>query len=103
MGQLGFLERENASILNSSLLSLAAKTIDAITASMQDLGLTCPLYLTQNDGTLMSSANAKRFPVYTFASGPTNSMRGAAFLSGRTNAIVVVCVGNHKGLVLEGV
>jgi N-methylhydantoinase A/oxoprolinase/acetone carboxylase beta subunit len=30
-----------------------------------------------------------RFPVLTFASGPTNSMRGAAFLSGATEALVM--------------
>jgi N-methylhydantoinase A/oxoprolinase/acetone carboxylase beta subunit len=30
----------------------------------------------------------ERFPVLSFASGPTNSMRGAAFLSGHENAIV---------------
>ena len=30
-----------------------------------------------------------KFPVLTFASGPTNSMRGAAFLTGCKEAIVV--------------
>lgn len=56
---------------------------------MVDLGLQCPLYLAQNDGTLMSAHFAEKFPVFTFASGPTNSMRGAAFLSGLRDAIVV--------------
>jgi N-methylhydantoinase A/oxoprolinase/acetone carboxylase beta subunit len=37
----------------------------------------------------MDAAFAERFPVLTFASGPTNSMRGAAFLSGVQDAIVV--------------
>ena len=32
---------------------------------------------------------AERYPVATFASGPTNSMRGAAFLSGERDARVV--------------
>ena len=30
-----------------------------------------------------------QFPVLTFSSGPTNSMRGAAYLTGLQNAIVV--------------
>ena len=30
-----------------------------------------------------------QFPVQTFSSGPTNSMRGAAFLCGLRNGIVV--------------
>jgi N-methylhydantoinase A/oxoprolinase/acetone carboxylase beta subunit len=43
----------------------------------------------QNDGTLMSVEAAERYPVATFACGPTNSMRGAAFLSGLRDCIVV--------------
>jgi N-methylhydantoinase A/oxoprolinase/acetone carboxylase beta subunit len=52
----------------------------------------------------MDAAYAERFPVLTFASGPTNSMRGAAFLSGVADAIVVDIGGTttdvgslHKG------
>src|SRR5205823_14099534 len=48
-----------------------------------------PLYITQNDGTVLPAEQARQFPVYSFASGPTNSMRGAAFLSKRDDAIVV--------------
>lgn len=49
---------------------------------MLALDLTCPLFLTQNDGTLTTAAAAAQLPIRTFASGPTNSMRGAAFLAG---------------------
>jgi N-methylhydantoinase A/oxoprolinase/acetone carboxylase beta subunit len=45
--------------------------------------------MTQNDGTVMRADFAEEFPIYSFASGPTNSMRGAAFLSGLDDAIVV--------------
>src|SRR5207247_9604967 len=48
-----------------------------------------PIYLTQNDGTVMLASLAQRYPVYSFASGPTNSMRGAAFLSRLSDAIVI--------------
>jgi N-methylhydantoinase A/oxoprolinase/acetone carboxylase beta subunit len=37
----------------------------------------------------MSAEFAELYPVLTFASGPTNSMRGAAFLSGLKDAMVV--------------
>jgi N-methylhydantoinase A/oxoprolinase/acetone carboxylase beta subunit len=37
----------------------------------------------------MLAAVAEAFPVYSFASGPTNSMRGAALLSKRENAVVI--------------
>jgi N-methylhydantoinase A/oxoprolinase/acetone carboxylase beta subunit len=43
----------------------------------------------QNDGTLMSADVARTFPVLTIGCGPTNSLKGAAFLSGRKDAIVV--------------
>ncbi|TFK39114.1 hydantoinase/oxoprolinase [Crucibulum laeve] len=82
VGQIGFLERENASILNASILTFAQKTIRGFQRAMNRLGLTCPLYITQNDGTLMSASAASRLPIRTFSSGPTNSMRGASYLAG---------------------
>jgi len=89
IGRIGLLERENAAILNACLQQLGGRTIDAFTSALAAAGITAPLFLTQNDGTLMSADYAKRFPVLTFASGPTNSMRGAAFLSGLQEALVV--------------
>jgi N-methylhydantoinase A/oxoprolinase/acetone carboxylase beta subunit len=89
VGRTGLLERENATLLNASLRPLARRIISAFKAALQALGLEAALYLTQNDGTVMTADYAMRFPVFTFASGPTNSMRGAAFLSGLKEAIVV--------------
>jgi N-methylhydantoinase A/oxoprolinase/acetone carboxylase beta subunit len=89
LGRLGQLERENVAILNSSLMALARHTTAAFTAALRESGIDAPLYLTQNDGTVMREDYAATFPVYSFASGPTNSMRGAAFLSHLNNAIVV--------------
>jgi N-methylhydantoinase A/oxoprolinase/acetone carboxylase beta subunit len=89
IGQLGLLERESATILNSALMGLAHRTVAALREGLADCGLHCPFYLSQNDGTLMDAAQAQTFPVLSFASGPTNSMRGAAFLSGHQNAIVL--------------
>ena len=86
---IGLLERENAAILNACLRPLARETVAAFRQAIADLGITAPLYLTQNDGTLMSADFAEQYPVLTFASGPTNSMRGAAFLSGLKDAMVV--------------
>jgi N-methylhydantoinase A/oxoprolinase/acetone carboxylase beta subunit len=89
IGRVGLLERENAAILNACLGRLARETIAAFRQAIADLDITAPLYITQNDGTLMSAAYAEQYPVLTFASGPTNSMRGAAFLSGLKDALVV--------------
>lgn len=89
IGRLGILERENAAIMNASLRALSERTVDAFGRALEKVNLTCPYYITQNDGTLMSREFVQSYPVLTFASGPTNSMRGAAFLSGKTDAIVV--------------
>lgn len=82
IGGVGLLERENATILNASILAVARKTVSSFKKAMRRLKLSCPLYLTQNDGTVTGADDAARFPIKTFASGPTNSMTGAAFLAG---------------------
>src|SRR5438874_794595 len=89
IGRIGLLERENAAILNACLQELGSRTVAAYGDALAAAGIAAPLFLTQNDGTLMSAEYAQRFPVLTFASGPTNSMRGAAFLSGLQEALVV--------------
>ena len=89
LGRIGLLGRENAAALNASLQELAARTIAALEGALRQTGLHAPLYLTRNDGTIARAELARRLPVHCFASGPTNSMRGAAFLSGAQDAIVV--------------
>jgi len=91
LGRLGLLERENAAGLNACLLHLAGTTIAAFGAALADAGFgpETRLFLTQNDGTLLALDEAIRHPVLTFASGPTNSMRGAALLSGVSDGLVV--------------
>ncbi|MBT9371252.1 hydantoinase/oxoprolinase family protein [Rhizobium sp. CSW-27] len=89
IGRHGLLARESAAIMNASLLSLAERTVAAFQQALRQAGLTCPFYITQNDGTLMAAEVVRAFPVLTFASGPTNSMRGAAFLTGLKDAVVV--------------
>jgi N-methylhydantoinase A/oxoprolinase/acetone carboxylase beta subunit len=89
LGRIGLLERENVTLLNACLQDLARKTVAAFTEALLGSSITAPLYLTQNDGTIMRAETASRFPVWCFASGPTNSMRGAAFLSGLDDGVVV--------------
>lgn len=101
VSNIGFLERENAAILNASILSFARRTVRGFKAAMTRLDLKCALFLSQNDGTLIDADAAASLPIRTFSSGPTNSMRGAAYLglaqSGREiearTATIVVDVG----------
>ena len=89
LGRVGLLERENAALLNASLRRLAQSTTLAFTEALGMSGIEAPLYMTQNDGTVMRADQAEAFPVYSFSSGPTNSMRGAAHLSRLSDAMVV--------------
>jgi len=89
LGRIGLLERENAALLNAALGDLAKVTIDGFRAAIAASGIDAPLFITQNDGTVMAAETAMALPVMSFASGATNSMRGAAFLSGLKDAMVV--------------
>ncbi|WP_454798308.1 hydantoinase/oxoprolinase N-terminal domain-containing protein [Novosphingobium lindaniclasticum] len=89
IGRIGFIERENSAILNAALTSLAARVVRSFGRAVAALGIEAPLFISQNDGTLVSAAQAEAYPVMTMGSGPTNSMRGAAFLSGVADAIVM--------------
>ncbi|WGW11512.1 hydantoinase/oxoprolinase family protein [Saxibacter everestensis] len=89
IGRVGLLERENATIINAALRDLADHIVDGLAKSVSGGGIVAPLFLSQNDGTLMDIDFARRYPVATFASGPTNSMRGAAVLSGLDTCAVV--------------
>jgi len=89
IGSIGLLERENAAILNAAIRNLAEQAYSSFQNVLADHGVHADLFITQNDGTLMSIEYAKEYPVLTIASGPTNSLRGAAFLSGMKDGIVV--------------
>jgi N-methylhydantoinase A/oxoprolinase/acetone carboxylase beta subunit len=89
IGRLGLLERENAAIINACLGDIAKRTVTGFESALKEMNITAPFYISQNDGTLMASSYAQEYPVLTFASGPTNSMRGAAFLSGLKDALVI--------------
>lgn len=88
IGRLGLLERESATLINASLLELAEQVIGALHAALSKLNIRCKVYISQNDGTMMNADYVERYPVLTFASGSTNSMRGAAYLTGIQNALV---------------
>lgn len=95
VANIGFFERENAAILNASILDFARKTIHSFQTAVSRLNLNCPVFITQNDGTIIPASSAARLPIRTFSSGPTNSMRGAAFLmqDQAKEAMMVVDIG----------
>jgi N-methylhydantoinase A/oxoprolinase/acetone carboxylase beta subunit len=83
------LERENATILNASVVNVAKTTVNGFVNALKEEGIEARVFLGQNDGTLMSVEYALKYPILTIACGPTNSLRGASYLTGRSDALVV--------------
>lgn len=89
IGSVGLLERENATAMNAALTSVAAEAANAFVDAMEERDIDARLYFGQNDGTLMAVDYALEYPIFTVASGPSNSVRGAAYLSDIENGIIV--------------
>ena len=104
VGSIGMLERENATILNAALFGVAQAVVTGFHAALESHGLNVDSYLTQHDGTLMTSEEATRLPILTVGSGPTNSMRGACALAGLSDALVIDVGGTSAdvGILIDG-
>lgn len=104
VGGMGLIERENAAIINASLAEMAVDVVRSLVQALRDLAIDAPVFISQNDGTLISTGTAERFPILTCSAGPTNSIRGAAFLTGLDEAIVADIGGTTTdiGFLLRG-
>lgn len=88
-GTIGLLERENATVLNAALEGVVRRVAGELGRALRARSLAPSIYFAQNDGTLMALEYALRHPVLTIGSGPANSLRGAAHLTGVGDALVV--------------
>ncbi|KAH6648199.1 hypothetical protein BKA67DRAFT_540009 [Truncatella angustata] len=62
-----FVERENAMILNATILKTSTQVTRGFRRAMARLGLHYPLFLSQNDGTIIDADTAARISVKIFA------------------------------------
>lgn len=105
IGGLGLLERENSTILNSAIIGVMKRAVLAVRNALDKLGLGhAQLFLTQNDGTIMAAEYALKYPIFTVATGASNSIRGAYVLTGIRDAIVVDTGGTttNVGVLVKG-
>ena len=80
----------------------AAKLFNTL-AGMYNFPIQASLWLTQNNGSLLSLDEALRFPIKTIGAGPTNSFIGASRLCGIQEAIVVDMGGTSTDIgIVEG-
>jgi len=89
IGTVGLLERENATVLNATLGGVTRRVAEALSCALNAHGLEPLVFFAQNDGSLMGLDYALDHPVLTIGSGPANSIRGAAHLSGLDDGLVV--------------
>jgi N-methylhydantoinase A/oxoprolinase/acetone carboxylase beta subunit len=104
VGGPGLLDRENAAVINACLRPLSRRVVESLRQAFSKVNVRAPIYLSQNDGTLISTKQATRFPILTCSAGPTNSLRGAAFLTGMQDAIVIDIGGTTSdfGVLVKG-
>lgn len=89
LGTIGYIERENTSLLNAILAKVIRKTLNGLSQLFSDLDIECPYWLIQNDGSVMDVQEAIAHPILTIGSGVANSLRGASALSNYNECIVV--------------
>lgn len=104
IGGIGFIERENATLLNSALKKVITSGFSALENKMRQMGIHAPLWMVQNDGSIMDLAQAAKLPIFTISAGQTNSFIGACKQAGLDRAIVVDIGGTSTdiGVVQDG-
>jgi N-methylhydantoinase A/oxoprolinase/acetone carboxylase beta subunit len=89
IGGIGFIERENAAILNCALKKSIRLCFDNLEKIRVQCGVDAPIWITQNDGSMIDIKQAIELPLLTISSGPTNSFIGASKLTEANDAIIV--------------
>lgn len=85
---ISLLERENSTILNAAVITVMQRAVQSLRAAVAERGIDAPLFIVQNDGSVMSADYAVDYPIFTVASGPAASVRGSVYLSGIEDGVV---------------
>ncbi len=104
IGGTGFFERENSTILNAALKKVMTNVFKNIVNICTELELVCPIWITQNNGSILDIKHAIEYPVLTVSAGPTNSFIGGMRLAGLEDVIVVDIGGTSTdvGIIQKG-
>ena len=86
---ISLLERENSTILNAAVITVMQRAVQSLKVAVAERGINAPLFIVQNDGSVMSADYAVDYPIFTVASGPAASVRGSVYLSGIEDGVVV--------------
>ena len=81
LGTVGFMERENFGILNATFRRAFSEKVYEIERILKELKLSCEVYFTQTNGTILSLEKAALFPFLTIDSSLINAFSGALKLT----------------------
>ncbi|HAD20134.1 MAG TPA: hypothetical protein DCF42_07020 [Lachnospiraceae bacterium] len=83
------IRRGAGTYLNIRLIPVIHEFLEAVRNVLDSRGLKLPVHIVRSDGSLMSEAFAREHPVETLLCGPAASAVGGAWLSGKSDALIV--------------
>ncbi len=81
------------------------KAFQGLASTCSELGFVSPMWITQNNGSIIDLNHAIEFPILTISAGPTNSFIGGMKLAKMQDAIVIDVGGTSTdvGIVRKGI
>lgn len=97
---LGIDERARTAVLNGRLVSVIGRFLDGLEGTFREMGITAPIMVYKGDGSVMSIAKARTYPVESVFSGPAASSVGGRIISGLDDFIMVDIGGTSTDIAL---
>ena len=99
--ELNYLKRASTALLNGRLIPVIGEFLREMRYSLDEMGVTAPVFIVRSDGGLMNEAFAAEHPVETLLCGPSASVSGVlALTEGLENAVVADIGGTTTDLAL---
>jgi len=98
--EINSIRRGAAALLNGRLIPILTEFTAAIRRALDKRGITAPMAVMSNEGTLMSAEFTAEHPAATILCGPAAGGMGAAALTKEENAVVVDMGGTTTDLIL---
>ena len=99
--ELNYLRRASTALLNGKLIPIIGEFLSEMRASLDQMGITAPVFIVRSDSGLMREEYAAEHPVETLLCGPSASVSGVlALTEGLQNAVVADIGGTTTDLSL---